>query len=57
MTISLTLQSKGLIILPHVENSKNHIYYYFAAYCRNVTVLRSNNIFCDFFSFFTCDEI
>ena len=45
--ISLTLQCKGLV-LSYVENSKNHNrWYYFAAHCRNVTVLRCNTIFCD----------
>ena len=50
--ISLTLQCNGLVIMSYVENSKNHKrWYYIAAHCRNVTVLRSNIIFCDFCCF------
>ena len=38
--------------LSYVENSKNHKkWHYIAAHCRNVTVLRSNTIFCDFCCF------
>ena len=47
--LAVPLQQQSLLSHISLENSKNHKrWYYIAAHCRNVTVLRGNTIFGDF---------
>ena len=51
-----TSVTESSYFVTHRKQQKHKRCYYFAAHCRNVTVLRSNNIFC-VFAVSMCDKI